>query len=165
MSHSAIKNRPDSPARAATRHDEDLYTWVQEQVALLRAGRLDAENIAEELSDVGKSEFSKLQSALEIILALMLKWNHQPERRSRSWANAIAAQRGEFSDVLTDNSGLKSRRSEALRRAYRTTRLAASSETNLPSESFPDECPYGWEEILDRPFIYEPLASSGGKHR
>jgi hypothetical protein len=37
-------------------YERDLYAWVQEQVALLRAGRLgeiDAENIAEEISDVG----------------------------------------------------------------------------------------------------------------
>jgi hypothetical protein len=166
MSQPAVKSRSGPPARASTRHDEDLFTWVQEQVALLRAGRLDeidAENIVDELSDVGKSEFSKLQSALEIILAHMLEWDHQPERRSRSWDNSIAAQRSEYSDVLADNPGLKSRRAEALERAYRKARLAASSETNLPRETFPAECPYGWDEILDRPFIYETPVSPGGK--
>ncbi|MDB5558795.1 MAG: hypothetical protein JWQ36_1729 [Enterovirga sp.] len=167
MSQPAVRNRPEVPGRMSTRHGEDLYTWVQEQVALLRAGRLgeiDAENIAEELSDVGKSEFSKLQSALEIILAHMLKWDHQPERRSRSWDNSIAAQRADYADVLGDNPGLKSRRSEALTRAYRKARLAASSETNPPRDSFPAECPYGWDDVLERPFTYEAPVASGGKH-
>ena len=42
------KDRP-GPAPPRTRYEDDLYTWVQEQVALLRAGRLaevDAESSA-----------------------------------------------------------------------------------------------------------------------
>jgi hypothetical protein len=168
MSQPVVKERPDRNKAARTRAEDDLYTWVQEQVALLRAGRfdeIDAENIAEELSDVGKSEFAKLQSALEIVLAHMLKWDHQPERRSRSWANSIAAQRGDYTDVLADNPGLKSRRSEVLTRAYRKARLAASSETNLPIEVFPVDCPYSWDDILERPFLYEMPVGRGGNRR
>ena len=69
---------------------------MQEQVALLRAGRLDAldlDNIAEELNDVGLSEYHRLQSAIEVVLLHMLKWDVQPERRSRSWSLSIAEQR------------------------------------------------------------------------
>ena len=157
MSRAALKDAPAAPGR--TRYDEDLYTWVQEQVALLRAGRLDevdAENVAEELSDVGKSEFSKLQSALEIVLIHMLKWDHQPERRSRSWANSIAAHRRHCTDVLKDNPGLKSRREEAVERGYAQAILGASSETNRDAASFPAVCPYDWEVILGRPIEYQP---------
>ena len=156
MSASASTGRPASAAR--TRYGDDLYTWVQEQVALLREGRLDevdAENVAEELSDVGKSEFSKLTSALEIILIHMLKWDHQPEKRTRSWDNSIAIQRRHFADVLADNPGLKSRREEALRRAYGLARLTASSETGISKGLFPAECPYGFGEILDREFDFD----------
>ena len=131
---------------------------MQEQVALLRAGKLDevdAENVAEELSDVGKSEYRELRSAVALILAHMLKWDHQPEKRTRSWANSIAAQRRDYADVLADNPGLMSKRAEALRRAYPKARLAASSETDLPLVGFPAECPYSWDDILDRPFVYE----------
>ncbi len=168
MSHSAVANRSDAPVRVSARHDEDLYTWVQEQVALLRAGRfdeIDAENIAEELSDVGKTEFSKLQSALEIVLTHMLKWDHQPEKRTRSWDNSIVAHRALYSDVLQDNPGLKPRREEALARAYRQARLRASSETGLSRSSFPEDCPYDWPAILDRNFDYERPASTAGKRR
>ena len=160
MSHSAVANRSDVPARGSARHDEDLYTWVQEQVALLRAGRfdeIDAENIAEELSDVGKSEFRELKSALVLILTHMLKWDHQPGRRSRSWDNTISAQRARFHEALAENPGLKSRRGEALEAAYRVARSEASSETDLPRKTFPQTCPYGWEDVLARPFDYEAL--------
>ena len=61
MSTAANKRKEVPPQPPATRHDDDLYTWVREQIALLRAGRLsdiDALNIAEELSDVGESSWT-----------------------------------------------------------------------------------------------------------
>lgn len=153
----SVSRRAAAPAR--TRYEDDLYTWVQEQVALLRAGRLDevdAENVAEELSDVGKSEFSKMQSALEIVLIHMLTWDHQPEKKTRSWANSIAVHRRHYARVLRSNPGLRPRIAEALVEAYADARLGASSEADMPTTSFPAECPYGWDDILERPFDYDP---------
>ena len=56
------------------------------QVALLRAGKLteiDALNVAEELEDVAKAEFRSLVSAVTIVVLHLLKWDFQPQRRSR----------------------------------------------------------------------------------
>ena len=86
----------------------------------------------------------------------MLKWDHQAERRSRSWDNAIAIQRIHYRELLSENPGLKSRRAEALRTAYAIARAEASSETNLPRVSFPKTCPYGWTDILERSFDFDP---------
>ena len=69
-------------------YDTDLYSWALQQAGLLRAGRLseiDAPNIAEELVDVGNEQYDKLESALAVLLMHLLKWDRQPERRSRSW--------------------------------------------------------------------------------
>ena len=63
MTHAPSTRGP----REAPLYDRDLYAWVEEQVRLLRAGRLteiDAENIAEEILDVGRNEYDKLESAL-----------------------------------------------------------------------------------------------------
>lgn len=163
MSEQIAQQDGGRPRPSHTRYEDDLYTWVQEQVALLRAGRLgeiDAQNIAEELGDVGKSEVRALESALELILMHMLKWDHQPDRRTRSSDNTIATQRERYARVLAENPGLKSRRSGALRRAYRIARNEASSETNLPRSAFPDACPYGWADILERPFDYDRVAGA-----
>ena len=65
MADPVVKER--APAKKRTRYEDDLYSWVLEQVALLRAGRLgeiDAENIAEELSDVGSEQYDKLESSV-----------------------------------------------------------------------------------------------------
>ena len=95
MGRASVKKPPAAPP--ATRYQDDLYTWVQEQVALLRAGRLsevDALNVAEELSDVGNELSDKLQSAFAVLTQHFLKWDHQPQRRSRSWATWSRRRRG-----------------------------------------------------------------------
>ena len=65
------------------------------QAELLREGRLaeiDAAAIAEEIDDVGEEEYHRLESALRVLMLHLLKWDHQPERRSRSWTLSIREQ-------------------------------------------------------------------------
>lgn len=155
MSDTATKPaRRGTPAEPAL-HDRDLHAWSIEQARLLRQGRLseiDAENIAEEIADVGKAEYRVLESALRVLLVHMLKWDHQPERRSRSWQNTIAEQRERVRQQIHDNPSLASRIDDAVERAYRRARLRASSETDLDVERFPDACPYGSDAIMERVF-------------
>jgi hypothetical protein len=144
---------PDTPARAD--YDRDIYTWSLEQARLVREGRWDAvdrENVAEEIESLGRTEFAKLESALRVLLMHMLKWDHQPERRSRSWAMTIDTQRLEIEDVLGDNPGLRPRIGEAVTRAYRKARNEASTETSLERSVFPEQCPYPWVDLTSRPF-------------
>jgi hypothetical protein len=110
----------DQPPAAA--YWDDFYSWLMEQAAHVRAGRFDAldrENLAEEIESLGREQFNKLESALRVVLMHMLKWDHQPKPRSRSWALSIEAQRLELDNVLSDNPGLKPRIAEATARAYR----------------------------------------------
>jgi hypothetical protein len=105
------RDRTARPADAgqAARYDRDLYSWAIEQAALLRAGRIseaDALNIAEELDDVGNEQFDKLESALRLILLHMLKWDYQPDSRTRSWRASILVQRDNVAKVLRKNPGL-----------------------------------------------------------
>ena len=140
------------PARTA-RYDEDLYSWAVEQAALLRAGKVaeaDALNIAEELDDVGNEQYDKLEGALRIILLHLLKWDHQSERRSRSWYASIAVQRNHVERVLRKNPGLKPHVDEAIADAFKDARIEAAAETKLPEETFPRISPYGWDEIMTR---------------
>jgi hypothetical protein len=153
-----LMETPPASAPARTHYADDLYTWVQEQVALLRAGRVDAldlDNIAEELSDVGSEQYDKLENAIDVLLAHALKWDHQPERRSRSWSLTIAEQRVRIERQLRKNPGLKSRITEAVADGYRLGRIRAAREMKRPLKSLPAECPYSWDEILIRPFAFD----------
>jgi Domain of unknown function DUF29 len=146
------RTKPTHPG--AARYDRDLYGWAVEQAALLRAGKIteaDALNIAEELDDVGNEQYDKLESALQLILLHLLKWDHQPERRSRSWYASITVQRNHVEKVLQKNPGLKPQINEAVARAYKNARVEAAAETGLREGIFPNSCPYGWSEIVERP--------------
>ena len=147
----AAADRP--PAASRTRYEEDAYTWALEQCALLEAGqfdRLDIANLLDEVGDVARREFDKLVSALRVLMLHLLKWDHQPERRSRSWALSIAEQRERIAAVLGDSPGLKGRQDEAMGRAYRQGRLGAARESDLPLDTFPSECPYSWDDLMRR---------------
>jgi hypothetical protein len=139
--------------REAARYDRDLYSWAVEQAALLRAGRIaeaDARNIAEELDDVGNEQYDKLQSALRIILLHLLKWDHQPQRRSRSWWASITVQRNQVRRLLRKNPGLKPHVDEAISEAYEDARIQAVVQTHLNLRGFPARCPFSWQDIMER---------------
>ena len=163
-----LKDPPPPPADAAggarrgARYEDDFYTWVQEQVALLRGryfGELDLENIIEELEDLSKSEFSKLYSCLRVLMMHMLKWDQQPEHRTPSWIFSIREQRRRFHRLLKHSPGLKARLEEAREAAYPDSRDWAADETHLVPEDFPKTCPYTWDDLLERPFELDSMKS------
>ncbi|MET7246193.1 DUF29 domain-containing protein [Methylobacterium sp. EM32] len=144
------------PARA---YADDIYGWAMEQAAALRAGDLsvlDRENLAEEIESLGRSELRSLVSAWRVVLLDMLKFDHQPERRTRSWALSIRDQRDEAADILADSPSLKSRLDEAMARAYRGARVDAARETGLPLRTFRETCPYTRDDLLTRDFPIDP---------
>lgn len=164
----ATTSRVKTPAPPRTRYEDDLYTWVGEQVALLRAGRLDevdALNLAEELSDVGKAEFHKLHGAIAVLTLHLLKWDHQPARRSRNWMATIREQRRCVQRVLNANPGLKSRLTGAIEEGYADGRDRAVGETDLDEVVFPESCPYTFDEMMLRAIEYEPKPAPKPKKR
>jgi len=139
----------------ATDYDQDLDAWSQEQVHVLRAGawsRLDIEHLADEIADVGRSE----HRALAVIRLHMLKWDHQPGRRSRSWATSIRIQRLIVQERLDDSPSLRPQAGELVTRAYRRARIEATGEIGLDEETFPQVCPYTWEVIMTRSIPWPP---------
>ena len=141
------------PADPRAEYEHDFYSWLMEQARFVREGRwsaIDRDNLAEEIESLGREQFSKLESALRVLLLHLLKWDHQPERRSRSWELSIKEQRIAVQDVLDDNPGLRPRIPEALARGYRRARIEAAKETGLDEHVFPETCPYAFDEAMTR---------------
>jgi hypothetical protein len=93
-----------------TSYETDVVAWANEQAALLRSGKLsaiDALNIAEEIESVGRSERNELESRMAVLLAHLLKWQFQPERRGHSWEATIKIQRLHLTELLRDSPSLK----------------------------------------------------------
>ena len=154
IDHRGIQLAPEDRPPAA-KYWGDFYSWLMEQAAHVRAGRweaLDRENLAEEIESLGREQFNKLESALRVLMMHVLKWDHQPQSRSRHPVLSIADQRFELEDVLTDNPGLKPCIGEAITRAYRMARIRAACETEMDEEAFPETCPYSFEDMTSRGF-------------
>lgn len=146
-------------ARNRAVYDEDFYAWTVEQARLLRAGELsalDAENIAEEIESMGKSDRRELRSRLTVLLSHLLKWRFQPEQRSSSWSGTIREQRRQIELVLADSPSLRPVLAKALAEAYAEAREDGAEETGLGPDAFPAECPFTAEEVLARGFLPEP---------
>src|SRR5579872_1289802 len=132
------------PARAAAK-EWDLYSWAVRQAALLREGRvgeIDAGAIAQEIGDVGEEQYHRLESALRALMHHLLRWDHRPAARSRSWAITIREQRRRADRQLRRNPGLQSRLNEALGDVYEDARVEAARETGLPTRTFPSAPPF-----------------------
>ncbi len=142
----------------STLYDEDFFAWTQETACLLRAGRLqeiDIAHLAEEIEDMGKSERRERDSRLTQLILHLLKWRYQPERRSASWKATITVQRIEILDLLDDSPSLRRSLQEAVAKAYGNAVSIGSTETSLPPDRFPAECPFTPDQILNRDFLPE----------
>lgn len=151
------RNVAEEKAGTPVTKEADLYSWAVRQAELLREGRLaeiDAAAIAEEIDDVGEEEYYRLESALRVLILHLLKWDHQPERRSRSWTLSILEHRRRAQRQLLRSPGLKSQLDDALTAAYEDARLEAASETGLPTRLFPATRPFDYAEIMERPIVW-----------
>ena len=91
-------------------YETDFYAWTQEQANLLlhhEWSQLDLSNLIEEIESLGKQQRAELRNRLSVLIGHLLKWEYQPERRSRSWLNTIRIQRIDTLELLEENPSLK----------------------------------------------------------
>ena len=139
-------------------YENDFHSWLMKNALLLRQRKfteIDAENIAEELEAMGRSEKRELVSRLSVLIVNLLKWRYQAVRRSRSWKNTISTQRIDINDLLEDSPSLRHAIPEKIDRAYKKARLMAEDETGIDKKNFPAACPFSPEEIMNEDFFPE----------
>ena len=139
-----------------TPYEKDVVAWAMEQAALLRAGKLsaiDIEHIAEEIEDVGKSEKRELASRMAVLLAHLLKWQHQPARRGSSWTSTIKVQRKALARALRATPSLSASLSDPdwLEGTWDDAVGKAIEETGL--DAFPESCPWSMDQVLSVEFL------------
>jgi len=148
-------SRPD-PAIAPSLYEQDFYAWTQEQASLLRHGKwqqLDLPNLIEEIESLGKQQRQELRNRLGVLIGHLLKWQYQPQQRSRSWLATIRIQRRDTQKLLQENLSLKPYLEEAVQYAFENGRDLAIAETDLPDQVFPEQCPYTVDAMLDDRFF------------
>ena len=136
-------------------YETDFYAWTLEQSILLKEGdfkHLDITNLVEEIESLGKQQRQELRNRLGVLIGHLLKWDYQPEKRSKSWQVTIQIQRREIEDILEDNPSLKSYLPEAIAKGHQAGLDLVRLETPLDYEDLPKTCPYSLEQLLDPGF-------------
>ena len=86
-----------------------------------------------------------------MLLALLLKWQYQPAKQSKSWQFTLRTQRKEVAFVLAAAPSLRTRFTDAawLEIIWAKARSMAEAETGLDIDTFPEACPWAMADILD----------------
>ena len=138
-----------------SQYEADFYQWSLEQARLLRSGdwkSVDVEHLAEEIEDLGKGVRREWESRLKVLIVHLLKWVFQPELREMSWQLTVQEQRDQLHELLADNPSLNNQMTASLERTYPRAVKRTALETSLIEETFPTECPFRLEDILNESF-------------
>jgi len=139
-------------------YETDFNLWIEQTVYQLKKGdlgALDLEHLIEEISDMGRNNRREVFSRLKVLLMHLLKWKYQPEKRTNSWTNTIDEQREQLELILKDSPSLKPYLGDIFSECYQKAVRAAANETNLPKQTFPIDCPFTQEQVLDQDYFPE----------
>jgi len=137
-------------------HATDFNDWLGRTARLIRERRwqeVDAEQLADEVEDLGKSERRGIASQLTRLLVHLLKWRHQPERRSDGWQDSIADSRLQIQLAIEDSPSLRDYLAQQLDPCYRRARRAVAKQTGLPLRVFPETCPFPPQDVLSEDWL------------
>ena len=131
-------------------YDADETAWLDAMSELIGDGdhdALDYANLGEYLADMALRHRKKVESRSAILAAHVLKWIHQPDKRSQSWRGTIVTQRFKLTKLL--ESGALRRHAEAvLVQCYAEAVDMATEETGLPVNTFPSECLWTLDQLM-----------------
>ena len=142
--------------KSSPTYETDFYAWTQQQAKFLQEEKwscLDIPNLVEEIESLGRQERRELKNRLGVLLGHLLKWDFQPESRSRSWLATIREQRSQVLQLIEENPSLQPELPELLKTAYRSALNLAVKETSLSYRVFPQECSYSLDQVLDSGFF------------
>lgn len=141
----------------AINYEIDFYEWALYNAQLLREGRLseiDVEHLIEELEDMGNNR-QELASRFIVLIGHLLKWEYQPNHRSRSWQGSIDEQRVQLNRLIRKKPSLRPGLLGAANDAYFDAVKIAIKETGISKANLPQENPYTMEQLLDEEFYPE----------
>jgi len=137
-------------------YEADFVEWIDKAAELLKQSKfseLDIENLVEEVEGLGRSEKNALRGNLRVLLMHLLKWQYQAHKRSGSWRGSIREHRIRIQEALSDSPSLKNHYTDSFRGVYQKACQLATDETELDISTFPTECLYTPEQVLDSDFL------------
>lgn len=139
-------------------YEQDFLLWTEKTVEQLQTKditHLDWENLIEEIKSLGNEEKRKVYSYLkQLLLHLLLyqSWLTELEFCRRGWRTEITNFRDELEDLFQSKT-LYNYFLQRVQEVYKKSRRLALEKTGLTAKTFPQECPYTIEQILDFDFF------------
>jgi hypothetical protein len=142
-------------APADALYDADFYAWTQQQAELLRrlpltSNRIDAEHVAEEIEDLGRSELRTALSLVEHIIERLLKLEFSwLDELADHWHDELLEWRLQLDKTLTRSIEAKL---DIAARYKSALRLLCRFERDVPGllSRVPTVCPCSLAEIVSR---------------
>jgi Domain of unknown function DUF29 len=134
-------------------YEEDFYAWTEQQADLLRRltpgnNSFDAEHVAEEIEDLGRSELRTAQSLLERIIEHLLKLEFSGlDEPADHWRDEIVEWRLHLDKTLTHSIEARLDLPARYRAALRLIRRLERDVPGLTSR-LPPTCSYTLEQIV-----------------
>jgi hypothetical protein len=137
-------------------YDIDDDEWLEQTINLLKNHQfqqLDLDNLIEELEDLVREKKNAVASLLEQIirhLLLLQYWTTEAEYNAVHWQEEIYNFRTQLRRTITTN--LRKYLEDELTSIYQDALgFVKIKTTNLVT--FPTECPYSLEQLLDRSWL------------
>ena len=130
-------------------YEADETAWLEAMAELIRDQRLDEldyANLREYLTDMANRDRREVNSRLTVLIAHVLKWFFQPDKRTKGWRLSFVVQSQEVADLVAGGV-LRSQAQAVLPEVYKNAVDRASIETGLPESAFPAECPYDLDQL------------------
>jgi len=134
----------------------DFFEWAKRNAELLSQGcfeSADIPHIVEELDGLAERDRREVKSYLRRLMMHLLKWQFQPDPRTKSWLGSIGDSRSELDGIFEQSPSLRRFASESFGDVYPRARREAARETGMPPTAFPEECPYRFDQLMDEDFL------------
>lgn len=145
---------------AIVAYETDFHNWALQQADFLQQSafeKLDVGNLIEELQAMSGRERRELISRLRVLLMHLLKWQYQPNYPIKtSWQTTINNQRDDLNLLLEDSPSLIPKLPDSITKAYPAAVREAVQESGLAKSTFPTQCPWTTEQVLDFDFWPTP---------
>lgn len=141
-------------------YEEDYVLWIDETVKQLETKNLDNldwENLLEEIKSLGNEQRHKVDSyLLQLLIHLLLYqyWDSEKEWCQKGWRDEIDNFRLQL-ELLLESKTLEKYSKQRLDIIYQKARRKVIRKTELPSQVFPEKCPFTFQEITDFEFLPE----------
>lgn len=149
-----------------TLYDEDILLWSEQQAAVIRelgkrqrarSNELDAENVAEEIESVGRSELASVESQLQNILLHLIKLSTEPHSDAvRHWRVELLAFHADMKRRYAPSMQQRIDLDQLWSIARKLAILGAPDGISL-GEQLPTSAPIGLGELLSDELDLEDL--------